>query len=181
MRAEEAHEAGRQGVIRARHLLWQVLGEAIDLPFNAYDHRAKLAFDEMNGTTKHQFCFDLGGILRRKKPTGVLGQEVVEVFVEVKAYQAGNDLLSQYREFLRHAATVSFNNRHRDSWFIFLASTPFGSSYGVRLCDGSFVAETRETWDMNLKAASKDLHLRSCLIIATQSFERLLTKWGRDV
>src|SRR4030042_4106829 len=180
MKAEEAHEAGRQGVMRAKHLLWQVLGEAITLPFNAYDHIAKLTFDEMTDNGEKQFCFDLSGHLRRKDPARAMGEEAVEVFVEVKSNQIGDDLLKQYREFLRHAAIVSVQNRHRDSWFIFLASAPFGSSYGIRLCDGSFLLDTQKSWHEKLQAVSRDLHLRTCVIIATQSFERLLRRWGRD-
>jgi hypothetical protein len=162
-------------------LLWQVLGETIDLPFNAYDHRAKLTFDEMDEGSEKQFCFDLGGNLRRRDPSHAMGEEAVEVFIEVKSNQTGDDLLKQYREFLRRAAIVSLQSRHRDTWFIFLTSAPFGSSYGMRLCDGSFLSETQTTWHERLKEVSKDLHHRTCLVIATQSFERLLKRWGRDV
>ena len=80
--AEAAHEAGRQGAMRARHLLWQVLGSTIDLPFNAYDHGPKLTFSD-NDPQPSQFSFDLRGILRRSDAGRFGGQEAVEVFVEV--------------------------------------------------------------------------------------------------
>ncbi len=180
MKAEEAHEVGRQGVMRAKQLLWQILGEAIDLPFNAYDHRDKLTFMGLNGKDK-EFSFDLKGILRKKDTSRAMGDETVEVFVEVKHTQSGDDLLGEYREFLKRSATVSLKKDHSDSWFIFIASVPFGTTCGITLCDGSILSELQKNWTGDLEATSPQLHQRICLVIATRSFERLLKKWGRDV
>jgi len=177
--AEEAHEVGRSGVISAKHLLWQILGAAIDLPFNAYDHRSKLTFvDIMDGSGS--FSFDLGGVLRHKSSVHVGGEKTVEVLVEVKADRIGNGLLGDYREFLRRAAIVSLSDRHRDTWFIFLVSVPFGTKYGVGLFDGSLLNECKKAWPELLKSAPSDLHKRITVMIATESFKELLARWGKN-
>jgi hypothetical protein len=180
MPAEESHEAGRSGVVRAKHLLWQVLGDAIDLPFNAYDHGPKLTFDDTGDIQSASFSFDLKGILRRDAKERASGQETVEVFVEVKSRQRGNDLLREYEIFLRRAAIVSSDDRHRDTWFIFLAGAPFGTTVGRELCDGSFLSRCRENWEDALKRSSGNLEARICLLISTPSLERLLDRWGRN-
>lgn len=91
--AEESHELGRSGVIRAKHFLWQILGSSIDLPFTAYDHSPKLTFVDSETEASARFTFDMGGILRKKNPTRVGAMEAVEVLVEVKAWQSGDGLL----------------------------------------------------------------------------------------
>lgn len=178
--SEESHERGRRGVIHAKHFLWQVLGSAIDLPFNAYDHRSKLTFDDPTPEGLTQFAFDLGGVLKKADPARVGGATTVEVLVEVKAAQSGDGLLDEYREFLRRAAVASAVERHRDSWFIFVAKVPFGSTYGARLCNGDLLKECRAGWSENLAAAARDLNERVSLLIATDSFRRLIDHWGRD-
>src|SRR6267142_2611369 len=165
--AEAAHEAGRQGAMRARHLLWQVLGSTIDLPFNAYDHGPKLTFSD-NDPQPSQFSFDLRGILRRSDAGRFGGQEAVEVFVEVKAHSSGEGLLTEYRSFLKRAAVVTSLPAHADSWFIFLAGVPFGTTQGVALCNGSLIAECRQGWPAPLQQSSDHLHERLSLVIATQ-------------
>ncbi len=177
--AEGAHEAGRQGAMRAKHLLSQVLGKAIDLPFNAYDHGAKLTFTDAN-LEPSQFSFDLRGVLRRPDGARFAGEEIAEVFVEVKAHSTGDALLAEFRKFLRRAAVVASQPDHADSWFIFLAGVPFGTTLGIALCDGALLAQCQAEWPSSIQQASAQLHKRVTLVIATQSFERLLTKWGRN-
>ena len=177
---EETHELGRRGVIRAKHLLWKVLGSSIDLPFTAYDHAPKLTFPDTETEGTSRFTFDLGGVLKRKDATRMSGTEVVELLVEVKASRSGDGLLHEYREFLRRAAVASLDDRHRDSWFIFLAQVPFGTTYGAALCNGDLLEECRQQWSQRLAAAARNLNERVTLIIATDSFRRLLDLWGRD-
>jgi hypothetical protein len=177
--AEEIQEVGRSGVINAKHLLWQILGKAIDLPFNAYDHRSKLTYEDIAGGGG-SFSFDLGGVLRHKSAAHVGGENAIEVLVEVKADRMGNGLLGDYREFLRRAAIVSLNERHRDTWFIFIVSVPFGTTFGVGLFDGTLLNECKNEWPEPLKSAPSDLHKRITVMIATESFKELLTRWGRN-
>lgn len=178
--AEESHELGRNGVIRAKHFLWQILGSSIDLPFTAYDHSPKLTFVDSEAEAEARFTFDMGGILRKKNPMRVDATEAVEVLVEVKARQSGDGLLVEYREFLRRAAIVSSQDRHHDSWFIFVAEVPFGTSYGSRLCNGNLLEECRKGWSTPLASVASDLKERVTLLIATESFRRLINRWGRD-
>jgi len=179
MKAEEAQEKGRQGVMWARHQLWQIFGEdTIDLPFNSYDHIKKLSFVDINSGS--DFSFDLGGNLRRPNPTRFAKNEVVEVFVEVKCYDTSADLLNHYKEFLRRAATVSLQPRHSDTWFIFFATAPFGCTYGVKLCNGELFSECQTSWPQPLHECSKNLYERIIIIISTSSFQRLLKQWGRE-
>lgn len=173
--AEQSHEIGRTGVLRAKDLLWRLMGKAINLPFNAYDHRPKLTFQEIGA--EKEFAFDLAGILTRKDHSRAGGQNTVEVFVEVKAVKSGDSLLQEFREFLRHAATVSIQEKHQDTWFIFLSEVPFGSSYGVELCDGALVKECQQNWDASIQPVAATLSDRISLIVATKSFQRLLTQW----
>jgi hypothetical protein len=177
--AETAHEAGRQGSLRAKHLLSQVLGKAIDLPFNAYDHGPKLTFTE-NDPQATQFSFDLGGIVRRPDGHSFAGELTTDVFVEVKNHSTGDALLAEFKAFLRRAAIVASQPKHADTWFIFLASVPFGTTQGLALCDGSLIAQCRKEWPSSIQEASESLHERVALFVATRSFERLLTKWGRN-
>lgn len=177
MPGEEAHEIGRRGVLNAKNLLWRLLGDSINLPFNAYDHGPKLTFNDLPNEEGRTFAFDLGGVLQRRNPARLSGQDAIEVFVEVKYPQYGDGLLQEYCEFLRRAAVVSLTNRHRDSWFIFLAGVPFGSTKGVELCNGVLLQTCRDDWPEVLKASSGDLHSRVCVFIATASLERLLTHW----
>jgi hypothetical protein len=180
MPTEESHELGRRGVIRAKHILWQVLGPSIDLPFTAYDHAPKLTFVDSESGSTNKFTFDLRGILRKTNPSRVDATEAVEVLVEVKSWQSGEGLLDQYREFLRRAAIVSSQDPHHDSWFIFVADVPFGSTYGSRLCNGELLAECKESWSKPLSSMVGNLNERVTLIITTESFRRLINRWGRD-
>lgn len=163
-------------MIRAKTLLWRLLGNAIDLPFNAYDHRAKLAFTDVEGAG--EFTFDLAGVLKRRDQNRLAGEAAVEVFVEVKAVKSGDSLLAEYREFLRHAAIVSLERQHADTWFIFLSEAPFGSSYGAQLCDGSIIYECGQKWSSHVQKSGQTLTGRVALLIATKSFQHLLEKWG---
>jgi hypothetical protein len=177
--AEGAHEAGRRGSLRAKHLLSQVLGKAIDLPFNAYDHAPKLTFTDSDPPLA-QFSFDLSGILRRQDGQRFAGETAAEVFVEVKTYSTGDSLLGEFKKFLRRAAIVASQPAHADTWFIFLAAVPFGTTQGVALCDGSLVQQCRDDWPTSIRGVSDHLHERVVLFVATRSFERLLTSWGRN-
>src|SRR5258708_39488472 len=176
--AEAAHEAGRQGAMRAKHLLSQVLGKAIDLPFNAYDHGAKLTFTDADSEPS-QFSFDLRGVLRRPDGHRFAGEEISEVFVEVKAHSTGDALLAEFRKFLRRAAVVASQPDHADSWFIFLAGVPFWTTLSMALCDGTLLAQCQTEWPPSIQRSSAQLSCRVSLVIATPSFERLLTKCGR--
>jgi hypothetical protein len=177
--AEQSHELGRRGVVRIKNLLWKILGSSIDLPFNAYDHAPKLTFDDSGSGNQGRFTFDLGGILRRKNTSRVDSEETVEVFVEVKSTQSADNLLKEYREFLRRAAVVSSDSRHHDTWFMFVAQVPFGSTYGTRLCNGGLLDDCRERWPSSFSAAVRDINERVTLFIATESFQRLVDHWGR--
>ena len=176
MAAEETHEIGREGVLKGQLLLWRLFGNSIKLPFNAYDHGPKLRFSDVPEGT---FNYDLGGSIERPNPNRFSKFESTDIFVEVKAYQHGKDLLAAYAEFLRHAAVMSTKERHRDTWFVFLASVPFGCSKGIELCNGQFLDECQMKWPEPLKAHAGNLHLRVCLLIATASFERMLLEWSR--
>lgn len=180
MPAEETHEIGRRGVLGAQQLLWRLLGERIHLPFNAYNHRSKLTFNDELRESPEKFVFDLGGFLERQDPSLFGGRESTDVFVEVKSWLNSATLLQEYATFLRHAALVSLDERHRDTWFIFLARVPFGSSKGADLCNGVYLKRCRDDWPEPLKGVTSDIHMRICLIVATESLERLLNKWTFD-
>jgi hypothetical protein len=178
MAAEGTQEIGRQGVIRSSRLLWRLFGESLRLPFNAYDHTSKLTFRNLEEFGGGTFTFDLGGHLERPNLERFDGRETTDVFVEVKSYEYGSNLLTEYAEFLRRAAILSLDERFRDTCFIFLASVPFGTSKGAELCDGRFLNECGKEWPARVREKARDLHTRICLIFATASFERMLSKWS---
>jgi hypothetical protein len=90
MQAEGLHELGRRGTLEAKEFLWRVLGEHINLPFNAYDHADKLTFDNGVSIGVSPFSFDLRGLFTRSDPSRFDGTDAAEVFVEVKNYQNGS-------------------------------------------------------------------------------------------
>ena len=96
--------------------------------------------------------------MERANPERFGSRETTDVFVEVKSYEYGKDLLSFYADFLRRAAVLSLDERYRDTVFIFLASVPFGTSKGAELCDGRFVAQCEQEWPERIRAAASDLH-----------------------
>jgi hypothetical protein len=171
--AEGIQEVGRQGSIRAKRVLQQLLGESVDLPFNAYDNTSHLEFIDRRefGGADGRFCFDLGGALKRKNVDKFDHQEAVEVLVEVKA---------DYREFLRRAAIASTEARYASAWFIFYSTVPFGSNQGVQLVDGTLLRECAKNWPEPLRASVNNLPARIALVIATDSFVTLLTTWVPD-
>lgn len=175
MPAEAAHEIGRRGLIQASIALDQVFGDAIDLPFNAYDHPEKLTFDDPS-SPGGIFSFDLSGSFRRPDPNTISGQKTVELFVEVKNHDSGTALQPLYSEFLRRASVVGAMPRYRESWFIFVSSVPFGTTAGVRLCDGSFLTDCCQKWKGNVKPPEA-LHLRTALVFANLSLRRALEVW----
>lgn len=178
MPSEEIHEIGRRGLIEALLLLDRVFSDSIDLPFNAYDHPEKVTFDDPAFPSK-QFSFDLSGNFRRADASAVTGSQAVELFVEVKSYAEGSQLLAEYDEFLRRAAIVGSMPRHRNSWFMFLSSVPFGTTFGVRLCDGVFLTERSRSWTGGIKPPL-DLHLRTALVFGNLSLKRALHEWGQS-
>jgi hypothetical protein len=178
MAAEQTQQIGLEGVFRGSLLLSYVFGRSIHLPFNAYDHGPKLRFTDIPGGT---FNYDLGGVLERLNPKKTRA-DTTDVFVEVKQYKQGADLLAHYGEFLRHAVVMSLNDRYRDTWFVFLASVPFGSSKGIELCDGQYLADCKKNWPAQLKKAeTSNLHNRISLLIFTASFERMLKTWSNNL
>jgi hypothetical protein len=180
MPAEQTQEIGRQGVLSAIHLLWRIFGDDIKLPFNAYDHAPKLTFPDLPECGGGTFSFDLRGVLQRPNANRFNGVESVEVFVEVKSYADGNGLLLAYKEFLRRAAIVTKYAGHHDTWFVFLASVPFGTSKGAQLCNREYFASCRGDWPQSLRDGNDDLYLRISLLIVTASFRRMLS-WFGDV
>jgi hypothetical protein len=180
MPAEGIHEIGRRGAIEAVDLLWRILGDRIRLPFNAYDHAEKLAFDHGLPSGVAPFNFDLKGNLERSVPGRVGGVEAVEVFVEVKKYHEGDSLLPEFAKFLQRAAIVASVPAHKATWFFFVSNVPFGSSKGIRLCNGEYLAECSAPWPEPLKRNLSHLQDRIVVIIGTESFARLLQQWGRD-
>lgn len=178
MIAEGAHEAGRAGAIRAKRLLQQLLGDGLDLSFNAYDHASRLAFRNV-GPAEDSFQFDLGGALKRKNADRFDHQEAVDVFVEVKTRTEAGDLLAEYREFLRRAATVSADPRYSSAWFIFFSTVPLGCSKAAELANGTLIRDTAKTWPLAIQSDVNKLHDRIVLVIATESFARLVSTWGR--
>lgn len=177
MPAEAAHELGRKGTVAAIDLLWRVLGDAIALPFNAYDHAEKLTFDG-SPYGIGAFSFDLLGHLKKASHGAVTGQETVEVFVEVKNYDVGGALLAEYELFLKRAAVAAALPQHKKTWFIFVSNVPFGTSKGVALCNGDYLAECSNSWNVELKPLAAALKDRVVVIVATRSFTQLLTQWG---
>jgi len=175
--AESAHEIGRTGVVRAKTLLWQVLGEAIDLPFTAYDHGPKLTFRDPESPGFGSFNFDLKGVLRRRDSARISDHEAVEVLVEVKATRAADSLLGEYREFVRRAAVVASEDAHKDTWFIFVVQVPFGCSYGSSLCDGALLEECRLFWPKSFERTPAGLSDRIAIVVATESLRRLIDHW----
>lgn len=178
MPGERIHEIGRDGAVRAKALLERLLGRRIDLPFNAYDHAALLTFDDPATSPTGHFTFDLRGVLRRPNPRRFDGEEVVELLVEVKSASDGSALLGQYREFLRRAAVTSTLPAHSGAWFIFIAAAPFGVNHGIGLWDGTLLDALRPDWPRNIAEAGADLARRSSVLMATESLEQLLTRWG---
>jgi len=174
--AEQTHEIGRHGLIEARLVLDRVFTDSIDLPFNAYEHPEKVTFDDPASPPK-QFSFDLSGNFRRAEKRAVAGLKVAELFVEVKSYSEGSQLLNEYDEFLRRAAIVGSMPRHRNSWFMFLSSVPFGTTYGVRLCDGDFLRNRSQNWAGGIQAP-QDLHLRTALVFGNLSLKRTFQAWS---
>ena len=181
MPAEEIQEIGRRGVLGAIQVLWRIFGDAIKLPFNAYDHGPKLTFADLPECGGGTFSFDLGGVLQRPNADSFSGVESTDVFVEVKSYADGDGLLVAYKEFLRRAAVVTKNDRYRDTWFVFLASVPFGTTKGAQLCNGELFTSCRGDWPESLRGNNDNLYLRISLLIVTASFDRMLTRWFGDV
>jgi len=177
MPAEATHELGRTGAVNANHLLWRVLGESIALPFNTYDHAAKLRFDG-SACGLGTFNFDLRGHLQKIRSSAVTGFETVEVLVEVKNYSDGNSLLGEYESFLKRAAFTGSLPEHSDTRFIFLCNVPFGTTMGTKLCNGEYLKERSATWDTQLQPLAEAIRHRIVLIIATNSFNSLLQQWG---
>jgi hypothetical protein len=180
MPAEATHEIGRRGAFEAADLLWRILGDRIRLPFNAYDHAEKLAFDQGGAFGLAPFNFDLRGNLERPNSSRFGGSEAVEVFVEVKKYSVGDSLLAEFSAFLQRAAVATSVPAHKDTWFFFVSNVPFGTSKGVRLCNGEYLAECSASWPDPLKTLVASLQGRVVVVIATESFARLLQRWGRD-
>ena len=180
MPAESTHEIGRRGTIETVELLWRILGNRIRLPFNAYDHAEKLAFDQGRPFGVPPFSFDLKGNLERRDPRRVGGSEAVEVFVEVKKYSTGDGLLGEFASFLQRAAVAASVPAHKDTWFFFVSNVPFGSSKGVQLCNGEYLAECSTSWHEQLKKDVSTLHSRIVVIVATESFVRMLQRWSAD-
>lgn len=178
MPAENTHELGRRGALEAKELLWRLLGDRIRLPFNAYDHPEKLVFDQGVPFGVSRFSFDLRGNLERSNDARFGGKDAVEVFVEVKHYQNGDSLLGEFQVFLQHAAVAASLPAHTTTWFLFVVNVPFGSSKGVHLCDGTYLNECSATWHATLKDIAPRLTDRLAVIIATQSFTRLLDYWS---
>lgn len=174
MSPEKQHKIGIEGVVRAKRALEQLLRGAIDLPFNAYDNPEKLEFADPDGGT---FSFDLGGQLRREKPTALIGPETCELLVEVKNYSVGSPLLPEYRDFLRRASIAASEKRHATSWFLFLCNVPFGTNLGTKMCDGSTLADCAQAWSAKTPAPPPQFHERVVLCFWTASTERLLTEW----
>jgi hypothetical protein len=167
--------------LEAIEVLWRVLGDSINLPFNAYDHVNKLSFDFGQRLGIPQFAFDLRGTFTRRDSDCFGGSEAAEVFVEVKKYASGNALLGAFGDFLQRAAAVSSLSEHTDTWFLFVTSVPFGTTKGVDLCDGTYLRECSERWPDELRSAwPQDLHNRIAVVIATASFVRVVRRWGRD-
>ena len=180
MPAEETHEIGRRGVIETQALLWRILGKSLRLPFNAYDHPEKLSFSVGSQFGIDPFNFDLRGNLERRDNRLAGGLEAKDVFVEVKSYESAADLLAKYRDFLKRAAVVTTISEYKQAWFFYVSSVPFGSSFGIELCDGTFLRACAEEWDAALRSHASGLESRVAVIVATQSFRRVLARWRYD-
>ena len=178
MPGEESHELGREGALRAKALLSRLLGPRIGLPFNAYDNAESLTFQDLPGSGRSAFTFDLGGFLTRTSAGSFAGAESVGVFVEVKNVSRGDALLDDFREFLRRAAVTSAQVAYRRAWFMFIAAVPFGVTKGSELWDGTLVRELSSVWPPSVATAAADLAERVALLMATRSLERLLDRWG---
>ena len=179
MTGEASQETGRRGVVRAKTLLWRLLGGAVDLPFNAYDHGPKLKFDDSAAVGIGEFSFDLRGNLRHRRANG-LDQAAVEVFVEVKWYRNGAQLVSEFKTSLRRAAVVGCRPDHGDTCFVFFTNVPFGCSHGVALVDGTLLRKCAATWPEPLRWTADKLAKRVYVCIVTDSFERMLREWGLE-
>lgn len=181
MPAEGTHEIGRRGALEAKHTLERLLGDKIRLPFNAYDHPSKLSFDPGSTLGVPRFNFDLGGSLERVDSARFGGTEAVEVFVEVKNHATGDSLLTEFANFLQRAAVVASTPGHADTWFLFVSNVPFGTSKGVDLSNGKYLRECCANWHDQLRHTAVGLESRIAVVIATESFVRLLDRWSRDV
>ena len=174
MTPESQHAIGIRGVFNAKSALERLLPGVVDLPFNAYDSSEKLEFKDPDGGN---FLFDLGGRLRRASVTAILGEETCELLVEAKNYANGSTLLSAYKTFLRHASIAAGEKRHKNSWFLFLSSVPFGSTHGVKMCNGKTLADEAQTWSPATPQPVAGLHNRIALVFWTASTERLVDYW----
>jgi hypothetical protein len=177
MTTEATHEVGRSGVIEAKSFLERVLGGTIGLPFNVYDNPEKLTFAGCQELALPGFAMDLRGHLSRDNRASLAGREVAEVLAEVKTYTSGGALLTKYAEFLRRAGCIAQGPAHRTTWFIFLATSPFGTTKGSALSDGAFLRKQTQDWPQAARTACADLHKRVVVFIADPSMKRLLEYW----
>ena len=176
MTSEATHEKGRKGVFNAKGFLERLLGSGISLHYNAYDHQQTLDFHD-NEHDLGEFNFDLRGNLSRPDTDKFSNTEVIEVLVEVKNYDIGSSLLSKFESFLQKTACVTKFSEHKDTWFIFFTSVPFGSTKGKELCDGSLLEDCSTDWPTTLKYNPAQMYQRVSLVIPKDSLRRLL-KWS---
>lgn len=178
MSAEATQERGRTGVMQAKALLERLLN--VHLPFTAYDFQEKCEFAAEQGTplAGKSYRFDMKGILQSPQRKGA--SSAGDVYVEVKNYAAGADLLTAYKGFLEWAAYVGNLPDHKTTWFIFLSTAPFGTTRGEELCDGTLLKEVVERWPVEHRPQISALSERIVNVIATPSFSKLIREWGRQ-
>lgn len=180
MIAEQAHERGREGALRAKRFLEARIGGRIDLPWNAYDHRARLSFEDHTTDPPSSFVYDLGGHLRRRDDKKFGGDLVLPLLVEVKHYTSSSSLLEQFRDFIRHAGVVSEREDYCDARFVFVSTVPFGCSEAAALCNGQLAGEVLQKYKWRRSLTADAIHRRMHLVFLNQSFNEFIEEWCHE-
>ena len=130
MVGEVAHEAGREGVQRAKR--WLERTGRVDVYWTAYEHPSMLAVTRPGGNDR---SFDLGGVIRG----GDLDSH--QLFAEVKNYRSAGNQPEQYGDYLANAYCKMLEGRERLYQFMWITWHPFNLKKWVTLCETPEVRE----------------------------------------
>ncbi len=129
MPGEAAHEAGRDGAIRAKR--WLEATTRVDVHWVNPDAVAKLTFSWQDASS---FSFDLGGVLHGGDVDGK------EFFAEVKKYSNASDQGSLYESYLAKCYQAYMSMPYRCDHFMWITWHPFSLGKWKDLCSVSEVA-----------------------------------------
>jgi len=128
---EDAHEAGRKGIKRAKRWLYASMRVTnVWANTDGPGQKAKLVYRWPHGGT---FSFDMGGLMRADEFEN-------QIFsAEVKMYKADHGQLAKYRTFLAHCYVALGSNRLMCDHLMWITWAPFGSSMWQEIRTPDFV------------------------------------------